>query len=283
MDKQKEERERGATIAGTHDVVEVLDEGGGGVGGGAGGGKAEDDISDSEQERAISPIEMLSADILTIILLHLDEDAVGLISLTSSILVDSVPRCDVVFKQICQRIWKPPIYQLRLSMGILPSRFPTWRSYFLRSKKPVIRSNGLYVCRLSYIRPRAQRTMWDECPDDILQCIYYRYLRFRRDGRLEYLCTVDQPEKVMRMFAKAMPNICADGWYRVEQGGNIQAEVRVDDNGTTNKFMFELSSSGRGRGNRLLPVSHVLQTGGVESTLTIEPGTVWVFWRDWNL
>merc|ERR1712146_301483 len=118
-----------------------------------------------------------------------------------------------------------------------------------------------------------QRTMWDEAPNDILQCIFYRYLRFHRDGRAAYLCCVDPPEKVIAKWRSNM-KISRDGVYTVLPGGVVSASCPLQS-GALNEFTFDLASSGFGRGNRLLPKSHTLVTGDVESALTIEPGTIW--------
>lgn len=148
-----------------------------------------DDVIDSCSKDAGDECDILldsfSEGLLMVLVGILDEESVGRLMVLSRRWWRCLSRYEPVYRQFCMRVY--PAQYVNVSANVLGRRKlkrGEWRRMFL--SRPRVRTTGVYSLKVSYVKNYA-RDMWTEVPvGTILEVVYYRHLRFERDGRVRY-------------------------------------------------------------------------------------------------
>ncbi|DAZ99392.1 TPA: hypothetical protein N0F65_005294 [Lagenidium giganteum] len=206
------------------------------------GDEAEDE--EEEEEEANSEHVLLNyAEVLLMdILKYLDEDSVGHCICTCKRLMH-VARSEVVFETLCRRIF--PVQNPRAAAAanrFSLRKFSTWYEMFI--ERPRVRYNGFYWLKVSYYK-KPELNMWTDLPPgSILQCIYYRYFSFQRDGSVLYAMLFKPPHEASAILSRAKKDVYR-GSYRVDRN---EVFVSVPTNHSVIEFRFQIPTL-KGRTN----------------------------------
>lgn len=235
---------------------------------------AADDLYDAEVEEEREDVNanhtlLNFADILLIgILQWLDEDTIGLCSCTCK-RVMHVARSEVLFESFCRRIF--PIQNPRAAAAVARNKFglrryATWFAMF--HDRPRVRYNGFYWLKVTYYK-KPELSMWtDIVPGTILQCIYYRYFCFQRDGTVLYGMLLKGPHEVESHMRNKRRDIYC-GRFFVDRN---EVVVTVPTNCNEVNFRLQITQRERGRNVKLVLKEHFANS---------EPnGTGWINYYD---
>ena len=191
----------------------------------------------------------LSDDLCFVLLRFLDADALGVLACCSKWLNRNATN-EALFQWHCEST-----YPMQCDKGQLRvDRWGGWRAMFTR--RPRLRVNGFYFQRVAYIK-KPEKNMWYTGEEGtVLECTYYRYLRFFNNGRALYGISLDPPKVAARSYGHvdAAPKDVHAGAFTVLPGRVIRVEV-LAPNGRV-ELELQLTDGERGKFARLILTSH---------------------------
>ena len=137
-----------------------------------------------------------------------------------------------LFQQGCMAIWNTNFYKSKRKYLM---SFQNWRMMFVL--RPRIRFDGLYVCKMKYMRTGlAEETM----SNPVHQVNYFRYVRFFPNGQTQQLISNTNPSKLDKVLQKEFSS-ANHGEFQVE---NDSLFCKLYSNQITYEYSFEVSSEG---------------------------------------
>uniref|UniRef100_A0A6U4L306 F-box protein Hrt3/FBXO9 C-terminal domain-containing protein n=1 Tax=Phaeomonas parva TaxID=124430 RepID=A0A6U4L306_9STRA len=184
---------------------------------------------------------------------YLESDMYGVIS-CCSLDLRRLGGDEVLFRQLCELTYA---VQSRRGKLRVERWGHSWRNMYVN--RPRMRVNGLYFQRVSYIK-RPERNMWyDGEAGNILECIYYRYLRFFRTGEVLYGISLQPPKQAAVLLTDvSSADVHQDvsvGEFEVLPGRRVQVSVRTDHGRVV--LDLDIDNGERGSFTRLKLNSHL--------------------------
>eukprot|EP00968_Pinguiococcus_pyrenoidosus_P029508 scaffold8605_cov239-Pinguiococcus_pyrenoidosus.AAC.1 len=194
---------------------------------------------------------LLGEDLIYHVIRYLEADMYGVLACCSHEM-HRIATSDNLFRELC--MWTYTVQSQRGRMRV--ERWGGhWRSMFLL--RPRVRVNGLYFQRVSYIKT-PDRNMWYQGePGEILECVYYRYLRFFASGVALYGISLQPPKVAAGMLE--MPdessNAVSKGDYVVLPGCRVVANFMAEFGRV--ELNMQVGNGERGHFTRLLLLRHL--------------------------
>lgn len=91
-----------------------------------------------------------------------------------------------IWRLVCQRIWGSTVY--------LTKEYLSWRNMFIH--RPHLRFDGVYICRMTYIR-QGEQSYIDQTYKPWYFVEYYRFVRVFPDGMIIMLTSPEEPREVV--------------------------------------------------------------------------------------
>ncbi|CAL8110147.1 unnamed protein product [Orchesella dallaii] len=127
------------------------------------------------------PVEVMSYILRWVISSDLDVRSLDILSNTSRGFY-CLCRDEKLWQMACEKVWS----DITESNNV----FPTFREMFL--KRPRVRFDGCYICKVTYIRP-GEHSFQDQSYRPWHFVEYYRFIRFLPNGEILFLTTSDEP------------------------------------------------------------------------------------------
>jgi hypothetical protein len=153
------------------------------------------------------------------------------------------------------------IATFRQSLGLYRSYCRAYRYI------PLVRTNGVYTLRHSYIRTGREDMFHKH--SGLLLCVYHRTFHFQTDGIVRYAMIPGSYAEALKEMARDRPTRLLTGWYRLE-GNKLRAHIYGPKSLVT-KWLFEVQSRSHGSNNCLKVLSCLMLDNPADEELGAGP------------
>lgn len=128
---------------------------------------------------------------------------------------------------------------------------------------PLVRTNGVYTLRHSYIRTGREDMFHKH--SGLLLCVYHRTFHFQPDGLVRYAMIPGSYAEALKEMARDRPTRLLTGWYRLE-GNKLRAHIYGPKSLVT-KWLFEVQNRMHGSNNCLKVISCLMLDNAADEEL----------------